>query len=144
MIRLALIGPGRVGRTLARLLPKDKVRLGAVISRNLTSARRAVRVMKRGSAVKTLRRLNEADVVLIAVPEPEIPGVVERLEEAKVDYEGKVILHTSAIREARCWRRSKNVGLMSDHCNHSTYFRLLFLHWRESTSSMKDHASAPL
>ena len=98
MTRLALIGPGRVGRTLARLLPKDKVRLGPVISRNLTSARRAVRVMKRGSAVKTLRRLNEADVVLIAVPEPELPGVVEQLEQAKVDYKGKVILHTSTIR----------------------------------------------
>ena len=95
MTRLALIGPGRVGKTLVQLLPKDKVRLGAVLSRDLTSARRAVRLMKRGSAARTLQRLNEADVVLIAVPEPALDGVVEQLSQVKVDYQDKVILHTS-------------------------------------------------
>ena len=34
-------------------------------------------------------------MVLIAVPEPALDGVVEQLSQAKVDYQDKVILHTS-------------------------------------------------
>jgi len=108
--RLALIGPGRVGRTLVQLLPQDKFHLGAVLSRDLTSARRAVRIMKRGSAAKTLRRLNDADVVLIAVPEPALEGVVEQLRKAKVDYQDKVILHTSTAHGSEALAPLKKLG----------------------------------
>ena len=110
MTRLALIGPGRVGRTLVQLLPQDKFHLGAVLSRDLTSARRAVRIMKRGSAAKTLRRLNDADVVLIAVPEPALEGVVEQLRKATVDYQDKVILHTSTAHGSEALAPLKKLG----------------------------------
>ena len=110
MTRLALIGPGRVGRTLVQLLPQDRVQLGAVLSRDLTSARRAVRIMKRGSAVKTLRRLNDADVVLIAVPETALGGVVEQLGRARIEYQDKVILHTSTARGSEALSPLKKLG----------------------------------
>lgn len=110
MTRLALIGPGRVGRTLVQLLPQDKFQLGAVLSRDLTSARRSVRLMKRGSAAKTPRRLHEADVVLIAVPEPALEGVVEQLREAKIDYRDKVILHTGMTSGSETLAPLKKLG----------------------------------
>jgi len=100
LIRLGLIGPGRVGRTLVRLLPQDKLKLGPVLSRNITSARRAVRQMKMGAATRDWGRLEETDVVLVTVPESALDAVVERLRKANVDYRDKIILHTSILQSS--------------------------------------------
>ena len=73
-MEVGLVGPGRVGRALAELLPEESFRLGPVLSSNLTSARRAVRLMRRGSPAAGPEDLAACKVVLIAVPDHWCPN----------------------------------------------------------------------
>lgn len=95
MTTLGLIGPGRVGRTLATLASAEGYPVGPVLSRNLTAARKAVREMRVGVPAGEYEALAEADLVLIAAPEPALPGVTRGLARAQIDWSGKVVLTTS-------------------------------------------------
>ena len=95
MTKVGLIGPGRVGRTLVTLLPRDKFRLGPVLSHNFASARRAVRLLEMGEPSDDLAELVACNVVLIAVPDEVLESVVERLADVIFRYDGTVLLHTS-------------------------------------------------
>ena len=95
MISLGLVGPGRVGRTLVTLLPRDRFRLGPVLSHNLVSARRAGRLMEIGEPSDDPKDLSSCDVILICTPDEVLEPVVERLANAQGSHQGKVVLHTS-------------------------------------------------
>lgn len=100
MTEIGLIGPGRVGRALAGLLPADKFRIGPVLSRSLTSARRAVREMECGAAADAPEALQTSDVILIAVPDKVVETVGKRLSKVQFSFAKKVVLHTSGIRDS--------------------------------------------
>jgi predicted short-subunit dehydrogenase-like oxidoreductase (DUF2520 family) len=94
---LAIIGAGRVGRTLGRRLRELGWKIGAVVTRSEPSARRAVRFIGAGKPCARMTRLILASrVILIATPDDEIASVV--LELARIGEEelrGKIVLHTS-------------------------------------------------
>lgn len=94
MTRVALVGPGSVGRALFQALPADRFQHGAVLSHNLTSARHAVRLMGEGAATEDAEDLASASVILIAVPDRVIPDVAARLAGTKFSYAKKIVLHT--------------------------------------------------
>src|SRR5258708_8259134 len=100
---LAIIGAGRVGRTLGRRLRELRWKIGAVITRTEPSARRAVRFIGAGKACAGMTRLILASrVILIATSDDEIPGVAREL--ARIGGEelrGKVGLHTSGALASR-------------------------------------------
>jgi len=100
---LAIIGAGRVGRTLGRRLRELRWKIGAVITRTEPSARRAVRFIGAGKACAGMTRLILASrVILIATSDDEIAGVAREL--ARIGGEelrGKVVLHTSGALDSR-------------------------------------------
>lgn len=77
MTRVGLVGPGRVGRSVAGLLPSRQFQLGPVISRTLHSAKRAVRDLGKGSACNDWASLRECDLVLVCVPDAVGPAVLD-------------------------------------------------------------------
>jgi predicted short-subunit dehydrogenase-like oxidoreductase (DUF2520 family) len=95
--RLAIIGAGRVGRALGRLLRALDWEIGAVVTRSEASARRAVRFIGAGKASAGMtRQILASRVILIATPDDEIAVVAQEL--ARIGEEelcGKVVLHTS-------------------------------------------------
>ncbi len=99
---LAIIGAGRVGRTLGRRLRELGWRIGAVVTRSEASARRAVRFIGAGKASAGMTRLILASrVILIATPDDEIAAVA--LDLARIGEEesrGKVVLHTSGAMDS--------------------------------------------
>lgn len=97
MVEIGLIGPGKVGCALVRLLPGDSYRLGPVLSRSFTSARRAVRNIGAGWPAEHTEAYASSDIVLIAVPDGDISRVAVRLSEASFPWRNKVVLHTSGI-----------------------------------------------
>jgi len=85
MDRIAIVGPGRVGISLARALHKTDLRISGLFGRDA------------GSAHASLEKTASigADIVVVCVPDPAIPSVVELLL-TRLDS-GTVVLHTSGL-----------------------------------------------
>jgi predicted short-subunit dehydrogenase-like oxidoreductase (DUF2520 family) len=100
---LAIIGAGRVGRALGRRLRELGWKIGAVITRNEASARRAVRFIGAGKPHAGMtRQILASRVILVATPDDEIAAAAPDL--ARIGAEelrGKVVLHTSGALDAR-------------------------------------------
>lgn len=95
MIRVGLIGPGKAGQALVRLLPASKYEIGPVLSRTFTSARRAVRLMRLGTPTADFDDFGDCRIVLIAVPDDSIAAVAGQLAGASFSFRGKIVFHTS-------------------------------------------------
>ena len=94
---VALIGAGRVARGLGARLREAGWRIGAVVAREIPSARGAVRAIRGGTACAGLtRRVLDASVILLAVPDDALAGVAAKLESVGgEELARKVVLHTS-------------------------------------------------
>jgi len=110
---IALVGPGRVGQTLARALRRRGYRIGPVVGTNLRSTRRAVQFIGGGKAAALLDAgvsnaaalldagVSNADVVLICTPDRAVARVARALSRLPVSWPGKVVLHTSGALSSR-------------------------------------------
>jgi predicted short-subunit dehydrogenase-like oxidoreductase (DUF2520 family) len=104
--RLAVVGAGRVGRALAKRLREEGWRIGAVVTRSESTARRAVRFIGAGKAYGGMsREVLSARVVLLATSDDEIISVarqmVEMLRQAGSEKpRSMVFLHTSGAHDA--------------------------------------------
>jgi predicted short-subunit dehydrogenase-like oxidoreductase (DUF2520 family) len=80
MKRLNVIGCGRVGQTIARLLlEKNQVTLQDLHSRNLSNAEQAARFLGAGSAVPQLAQMHAAEVWMLSVPDSHVAHVAQQL-----------------------------------------------------------------
>ncbi len=120
MIEIGLIGPGRVGRALATLLPVEKYTIGPILSSTPTSARRAARLIERGVPTADPKAFASSDVILLTVPDREIVVVANRLAGQSFSLTRKVVLHTSGVRDSSdlgvLARRGAAVGSMHPVC----------------------------
>jgi predicted short-subunit dehydrogenase-like oxidoreductase (DUF2520 family) len=96
-MRIAIVGGGRVGRTLGERLREVGWDVGAVVTRSEGTARAAVRAIGAGIPYAGLtRHLLVADVVLIATPDSAVKEVARKLARmGGEEWRGKVVLHTS-------------------------------------------------
>src|SRR5467141_2940037 len=99
---LAIIGAGRVGRTLGRCLRKLGWKIGAVVTRSEPSARRAVRFIGAGKACTGMtRQILASRVILIATPDDEIAVVArEPARMGEEELRGRVVLHSSGAMDS--------------------------------------------
>ena len=92
-LSLNLVGPGRLGRTLARLwADRQAVSIDAVVARQAEHAAAAVRFIGAGQAATTLPT-RPADITLIATPDDAIESVAQAL--APQAQPGHVYFHCS-------------------------------------------------
>jgi predicted short-subunit dehydrogenase-like oxidoreductase (DUF2520 family) len=100
-IRFAVVGAGRVGPVLGRILAENGHRPTAVISRTLRSARSGARFVGCRMAARDLRRIPEGtDLILLAVPHAGIGAVAEELARRREDFTGVAVCHASGIHTA--------------------------------------------
>lgn len=93
---IAVVGAGRVGRSLARALRRRGYRMGAVVTRRLPTARAAVRFIGGGTPRGRVdAEVSRADIVLVATPDREITKAAHALAGLEADWGKKVVLHTS-------------------------------------------------
>ncbi len=91
----AIIGPGRVGQALGKLLAGAGVAVRYVAARRRAAARRAVRFIGSGQAVSLAdSRLAEASVFIITTADSAVGEVARNLAGLRRDWSGKVALHT--------------------------------------------------
>jgi predicted short-subunit dehydrogenase-like oxidoreductase (DUF2520 family) len=113
---LAIVGAGRVGRALAKRLREESWRIGAVVTRSDSTARKAVRFIGTGRPCAGIsREVLAARVVLIATPDDQIAPVAQQiinlLETAGNDSLcGTVVFHTSGALDSGVLKTLKQHG----------------------------------
>lgn len=95
--KIAIIGAGRVGATLGRLLSKAGYLIGAVVTRRRSRAQRACRFIGDGQPTHRLSpAVLDAQIFLLATPDAAISGVAGQLARlGGKNLRGKIALHTS-------------------------------------------------
>jgi predicted short-subunit dehydrogenase-like oxidoreductase (DUF2520 family) len=113
---LAIVGAGRVGRALAKRLRQEGWRIGAVVTRNESTARKAVRFIGAGRACASVsREILAASVVLVATPDDAIAAVTRQVvalldSASHEDLRGMVFLHTCGALDSAVLRPLKDSG----------------------------------
>ncbi len=94
-IDLTLVGPGRVGQAMAKLLASAGIKVRFVAARRLEAARRAVRFIGGGTPVDLeAKELADAQVILLTVSDAAMAPLGRRLAKVRSSWRGKVVLHT--------------------------------------------------
>lgn len=100
-IRFAIIGAGRVGPVLGRILVERGHRCTAVISRSGGSARRGRRFIGEGIAATGVGAIPEATrLILITAAHGAVEGIVSALAASRPSFRGIAICHASGIHTA--------------------------------------------
>ena len=92
----SIIGAGRMGRTLGRLLARQGYRPAGISSRTLRAARQAASFIGGGEATASNPRAAAAgSLILITTPDGAIAPLARELAAAKLSWNRKVVAHTS-------------------------------------------------
>ena len=93
---VAIIGPGRIGQALGRLLTLSGVHVGWVAARRLADARKGARFIGWGRAL-TLDSpdLADAGILLITTSDSALAEVAQSLAKLRRDWKGVAVVHTS-------------------------------------------------
>ena len=101
MKRLAVIGGGNVGRTLACLWHRHGVfDIDVVKTRSSGTARRAVQFVGAGRPAARWDEVADADVYMIAVPDDAIEECARRLAARGVELRGRTVFHCSGSKSS--------------------------------------------
>lgn len=93
---MALVGPGRLGQALGRLLVEAGVRIEWIAARRPIAARSAMRFIGPGHAVTlTSPELGRARVLLLTTSDSALPGLARSMAKQRPSWKGCVVLHTS-------------------------------------------------
>lgn len=108
---VAIVGGGRVGQALGKVLTYAGYPITDVVCRTLASARKAIRFIGAG----TPRRVDaiaeiEADVLIFAIPDDEIASTAARLADARASMKGVVALHTSGALDSSALEPLRKCG----------------------------------
>ncbi|MGL4995964.1 MAG: Rossmann-like and DUF2520 domain-containing protein, partial [Deefgea sp.] len=96
-----LIGPGRLGQSLAYLAQHSgQYQIGGVLARSESSVKKALEFIGAGQVCFQLADLPSADLWLLAVPDSSIAEMAVELAAAKVLKAGDVVFHASGALEA--------------------------------------------
>lgn len=94
--RFAILGAGRIGRTLGRLMVARGLHPAGISCRSLRSARKAVIFIGGGEAtISNARAAAGATLVIISTPDGAIAPLARRLARTKLEWNGRTVAHTS-------------------------------------------------
>jgi predicted short-subunit dehydrogenase-like oxidoreductase (DUF2520 family) len=109
---LAILGAGRVGRALGRLLRERGWRVLVVVSRSEATAAKAAKFIRAGHPIAGIsHHVLAARTILVSVPDDSIPEVAAEL--ARVggqQLRGKIVLHTSGACDASTLQPARACG----------------------------------
>lgn len=112
---VTIVGPGRVGQSIGKLLGEAGIRIRYVAARRAEAARRAVRFIGSGAAVGLdCESLADTGVVILTVSDAALASLARQLASWHCPWSDKVVLHTSGalpsdvLRPLR--RRGASVG----------------------------------
>jgi len=98
---IAVVGPGRMGQSLCRLLADAGYPFVAIISRDAYRARTAARFIgHRAAASTTLASAGGADIVLLTVPDDDIAKAAQEIYDKGNLRDSAILIHCSGLHQA--------------------------------------------
>jgi predicted short-subunit dehydrogenase-like oxidoreductase (DUF2520 family) len=92
---IAIVGPGRVGQAMGRLLHEAGFRVRFIATRRKAAANRAIRFIGSGEPVPlTSPKLAQAQVLLLTTSDSALASVARDLAKLRNKWRGRVVLHT--------------------------------------------------
>lgn len=92
---IAIIGPGRLGQALGRLLVGEGYPVRFIAARRPAAARQAVRFIGAGKAVGLdAKELSGASIILLTTSDASLLPVSRQIARLRRDWSGHVVLHT--------------------------------------------------
>jgi predicted short-subunit dehydrogenase-like oxidoreductase (DUF2520 family) len=107
---IGVVGAGRVGAVLGAALARAGHRIRAVSAVSDASRRRAADLLPAVPVVGVDEVLAQADLVLLTVPDQELPGLVVGLVSAGMVRAGQLLVHTSGRYGTEVLRPAAEVG----------------------------------
>src|SRR5690349_5503137 len=108
---IAIIGPGRLGQALGKLLNGEGFPIAFVVARRQAAARRAARFIGAGVAVGlSSREMAEASVILLTASDAALASISGQVAGLRKDWHGRVVLHTSGSAPASVLQPFKRRG----------------------------------
>jgi predicted short-subunit dehydrogenase-like oxidoreductase (DUF2520 family) len=99
--KIAIIGPGVVGRSIGRLLHERRFRIAAVAGRSPAHVRAALEFIGAGRAARSPAvAARSGEVVFLTVPDRMIRPVCDQIAAAKGFRRGAVAIHCSGVHDA--------------------------------------------
>lgn len=94
-LRVGIIGPGRAGTALGRALVRAGHHVVAAHAISETSVQRVQASFPGARLTDPAQVLDDADLVLLTVPDDDLPGLVSGLAETGAPYAGRLLAHAS-------------------------------------------------
>jgi predicted short-subunit dehydrogenase-like oxidoreductase (DUF2520 family) len=108
---LTIVGPGRVGQAMAKLLSESGFSIRFVAARRPEAARRAVRFVGSGTAVGLhAKELADPGVILLTVSDAALESLANDLAQLRDRWSDKVVLHTSGALPSDVLRHFRRRG----------------------------------
>jgi predicted short-subunit dehydrogenase-like oxidoreductase (DUF2520 family) len=94
-LTVAIVGPGRLGQAMGRLLLRAGVQVKFIAARQLSRARKAARFIGGGKALDLKdRQFADADIILITTSDSAIGPVAAKIARYRKDWGRQIVLHT--------------------------------------------------
>jgi len=94
-LRVGIVGAGRVGAVLGAVLAESGHRVVAATAVSTASKERAARLLPGAKLLPADEVIARADLILLAVPDDTLTGLVHGLAESGTFRPGQIVLHTS-------------------------------------------------
>jgi predicted short-subunit dehydrogenase-like oxidoreductase (DUF2520 family) len=133
VLNLTIIGAGRVGQSLGKLLSQTKqVKVQYVVDLCIETASEAVDFIGMGTPLSSMETLNVTDLYLLSVVDGEIKGVSQKLS-SLLDLSQSVVFHASGALASDILRET-GASVASVHPIHSFAFPQLVVNEFVGTS----------
>ena len=106
-----IIGAGRLGKTLAKLMVlKKTATIAGVYNKNVKNSLDAIEFIGEGIPCTSFKQLPDADLYFLTVPDALISSVINELLEYNKPKPGKIFIHCSGVSSSEILSPVKNWG----------------------------------
>jgi predicted short-subunit dehydrogenase-like oxidoreductase (DUF2520 family) len=111
-LRVGVIGPGRAGTALARALARAGHEITAAAAVSAASKQRVRDNFPSARLTEPGQVLDDADLVLLTVPDDVLPGLVAGLAATGAPYAGRLVVHASGAYGIRVLDEATRAGAL--------------------------------
>ncbi len=106
--KIAFVGAGRLGLSLALFLKNNRIKLDSIVARSDASYKRAKEILENANVVRTIDGIKKPDIIFITTRDEDIQDVASKLKDR---YPESVLVHTSGAYPSTILPEGKRASL---------------------------------
>jgi predicted short-subunit dehydrogenase-like oxidoreductase (DUF2520 family) len=117
-MKINIIGAGKLGKTIAKLLKEQaNIEILGIVNSRLESAQKACKEINQGRAYQNIASLPQSECTLIATPDNMMPNIIQELYQRKAFSDKHILFHCSGHLSSKVLKHPQfpNVFVASVH-----------------------------